>query len=177
MKGVMNMDLCELGRSIVKLNLVMKLYSRQSMNGTGLYFGQMPILEYIDEHDGCTQIEIAEFIQVTPASIALSTKRLEKSGFITKTTDENNLRCKRLSLTDNARNSMKRNKEIFDAQDAKMFAGFSEEELELFRGFIDRATINLTEEKENLLNHNTFISLKKRLEELHAKKKEGGMDD
>lgn len=171
------MNLAQITRRLIKLDLVLKLYPRKALSQFGIYFGQMPILDYIHDHEDCTQIEIAEASRVSPASIALSTKRLEKSGFITKRTDESNLRCKRLALTPKGEDARRLCKEILDSQDKKMFTGFTEEELLQFTDFVDRATINLTEEKENVVNHTVFRDLEKQIEELHVKKKEDGEDD
>ena len=38
-----------------------KSHLRKSATENGLYDGQLPILEYIIKHDGCTQTDIAKF--------------------------------------------------------------------------------------------------------------------
>lgn len=162
------MKLCELTRKIIKLNLVLKLYSRKSLSEKGMYFSQLHILNFIYDNNNCTQIEIAEHLNVSAASVALSTKRLEKGGFITKTTDENNLRCKRLALTEKGESAKADCENILDYQDEKMFSGFSEDELILLSKLLDRATINLTEEKENVVNKYTFHELEKQIEQLQS---------
>ena len=69
---------------------------RKNMEETGVHFRQMPILTFVLLHPGCTQQELSLAMRLSPSSIALSTKRLEKGGFLRKKTDEENLRCKRL---------------------------------------------------------------------------------
>ena len=78
-------------------------------------------MNYISENDGCTQADIAERLQVTAACVATSTKRLQKSGFITKTIDEDNLRCKRLSLTPLGKKALDECHAPFDEYDNYIF--------------------------------------------------------
>ena len=94
-----------------------------------IYHGQLPMLEYIYRHDGCTQAELAEKLMITPASAAMSTKRLEKSGLITKSSDESNLRRNNLSLTKEGIDICLKCREAFDEVDSRMLTGFSEEEM------------------------------------------------
>lgn len=46
--------------------------------------------------------ELSDGINVSPASVAVSVKRMQKSGLITKISDENDLRCNRIALTEMA---------------------------------------------------------------------------
>lgn len=163
------MDYRELTARLIKLNLVMKLYSSEELDSLGVHFSQTPILGYISQHPRCTQIEIAEALSVSPASIALSTKRMEKSGFIIKEIMPDNLRCKRLSLTDKGRFIYEKGISIRDEQDAQMYSGFSEEELVELSGLIDRLTINLTKEESNVIEHNVIGDLEKQIENIFNK--------
>ena len=78
------MELYQITGRLHKLELVRMLAQRKDIRKDGLYAGQMPVLNYLAEHPGCTQVEMADFLQVSPASVALSTKRLQKAGYLTK---------------------------------------------------------------------------------------------
>ena len=78
------MELHELMRKLHKLELVQQLAHRRGAQEHGLYFGQMPVLDFIAANPGCTQVQVADHLRVSPASIALSTKRLQKAGYLTK---------------------------------------------------------------------------------------------
>ncbi len=106
---------------------------------------------------------------MSPASIALSTKRMEKAGFIIKEIFPDNLRCKRLSLTDKGKLIYDKGISIRDEQDAQMYQGFSEEELKELSGLIDRLTINLTKEEANIIEHNVIGDLEKQIENIFSK--------
>jgi DNA-binding MarR family transcriptional regulator len=113
-----------------------------------LYFGQLPIIEYIIRNEGCTQKEIADKLGVTPPSIAISTKRMQKAGLIEKRTDENNLRRNCLSATKNGMELAKRCRERVDDLDKRMFRGFSEKELNIFRNSLDRMIENISDRSD-----------------------------
>nr|WP_244835492.1 hypothetical protein [Clostridium sp. BJN0001] len=86
---------------------------------------------------------MANELLVTPASIALSTKRLEKAGLIEKKVDENNLRCKKIYITKKGINLSAKCRKIFDDFDKKMFDGINEDELQYLKEILDRILLNL----------------------------------
>ena len=116
----------------------------------------------------CTQVEIAEELSVSPASIALSTKRLEKAGMIIKETDMDNLRCKRLSLTEKGLSVFKAGYTIRDEQDLRLFKDFSPDELDKLNEFLDRLTLNLTKEESNVVDRGLVNDLEKQIEKLRS---------
>ena len=153
------MEFYELNGRLHKLELVRKLYHQKETHEYKLYFGQMPILNYIASNPGCTQVEIANWMQVSPASVALSTKRLQKSGYIVKEVDPDNLRCKRLYLTEDGKRTRELAFERLGQLDKKMFDGFTDEEMVLLSQYLDRMTMNLTGETENIVNGEVFHNL------------------
>ena len=123
------MELHELMGKLHKLELVQQLAHRRGAQEHGLYFGQMPVLDFIAANPGCTQVQVADHLRVSPASIALSTKRLQKAGYLTKEVDAENLRCKRLYISEEGQRACAMCRERLDQIDAVAFQGFSEEEL------------------------------------------------
>ena len=53
------------------------------------------------------------------ASVAVSVKRMQKSGLITKISDENDLRCNRIALTENGKQRTEYIHSQFDKLDKK----------------------------------------------------------
>ena len=139
------MELHELMGKLHKLELVQQLAHRRGAQEHGLYFGQMPVLDFIAANPGCTQVQVADHLRVSPASIALSTKRLQKAGYLTKEVDAENLRCKRLYI--------------------------SEEGLEVFSSFLDRVTLNMTGESENVVSGELFGHLCRELDAIEKEAK------
>lgn len=123
---------------IENMHLLRKLFIRRSTSDSPLHFGQIAIMNTIEQNEHCTQATLAEQLMVTPASVATSTKRLQKAGFITKTIDEDNLRCKRLALTDKGRAAITEHKQLFRQYDELIFKSFSESEKAELYGYLSR---------------------------------------
>ena len=49
---------------------------------------QYPIMEYLMEHDGCSQIEMSKYFHISAAAITKSIDRLEKSNFVIRKEDK-----------------------------------------------------------------------------------------
>lgn len=127
------------------IHLLRKLFIRRISESSPLHFGQVAIMKTIEENDNCTQATIAEHLNVTPASVAVSTKRLQKSGLITKTVDEGNLRCKRLSLTDEGRAAIEFHISLFKEYDELILKNFSEEEKAQLFSYLSRIVAEMRE--------------------------------
>ena len=101
------------------------------------------ILEYIMNNNLCTQKDLAKSLHISPASVATSIKRLEKSGLISRITDENDSRKNRLSVTENGLAAIKNFREICDSTDREMFRDFTDEECEILNNLMKRLYNNL----------------------------------
>lgn len=127
-----------------KLHLIRRILHQKSTVDFSLYPGQLHLLEFVKRHIGCTQTEVAEHLMITPASVALSTKRMEKSGLLEKRQDPENLRCKRLYVTKKGKELSERNRKIIDEMDLAMFEDFSDEDLSTLANYLDRFLKNLS---------------------------------
>lgn len=152
----MKTDYHTIAARINQLNLLHRIYIHRAAVKNDIYFGQLPILEYVDGHDRCTQRELAETLQVSAPSIATSIKRMQKTGLLKKEADENDLRCTRISITKKGREQTRRYRSVFDAVDKHMFNGFKEEECEQFYGYLNRLVANMATDE---FNGRTILSL------------------
>ena len=155
---------------IVRLMIHMTAAHRYEIStasaAAGLYFGQPRLLEYVIEKNGCTQNELSEFLGVSPPSIAVSVKRLEKAGFLIREPDRDDMRRNRLSVTKEGAEALARFRSICKETDARLLAGFSEEERKTLVSYLQRLTENI--------NSSDFSPEKMRelLEEEHKHRKE-----
>jgi DNA-binding MarR family transcriptional regulator len=133
----------ELSAKLKKIHLLRRIWIQKGQTDAELSFGQLPILEYIHHHPGCTQAEIAEHLCVTPASISTSTKRLQKSGLLTKITDPENLRCNRLSITEEGIIRCENNRAMINRIHDRMFLGIDAAELAAFESTLNKVLQNL----------------------------------
>ncbi len=111
----------------------------------GLYIGQPALLLTLKQQGICSQTELAEALNVTTPSIAVSVKRLEKGGMITKTINEKDNRDNQIELTDEGKKSARVCEDIFEAINSKMFNNFSKEELTQINAYFDRMRQNLVD--------------------------------
>ncbi len=82
---------------------------------------------------------------MSAACIATSTKRLQKAGLITKTVNEENMRCKRLSLTELGKKMLDEFHAPFDEYDKYVFNNISSEEMECMKKTLDKLIYNMEE--------------------------------
>lgn len=134
-----------------RLELLRRIKARGLMADSGLHPGQPPLLQFIWDHPGCTQKEAADDLDVTPASIAASLKRLEKAGYVARRPDEKDARRNRLYISGEGIRQMEENGRRFAALDAAMFAGMTEEDVERFRASCEKMFYNLADESDRRL--------------------------
>ncbi len=144
------MDYREMVHKLISTSLIHRYHITKSAQKAGLYYGQPMILEYIKNNNLCTQKELADSLHISPASVATSIKRLEKSGFVKRSADKEDVRKNRLSLTDEGLKTLTDFRNICDETDKEMFKGFSEEECQLLCNYLQRLYNNL--DTENLTN-------------------------
>lgn len=105
--------------------------------------GQYPLLKYLGEHPGASQHTLANMLFVSPASVAQSTKRLQRAMLLEKATDPENLRRNRLRLTAAGRAVVDAFRAQAESVDRQMLSGFTEEEIALLISLHNRMIKNL----------------------------------
>lgn len=160
----MNENYMAVIKRMMHLDILRRAYLQKAAQENGLYFGQLPILKCICSKANCTQREIADTLGVTPASIALSTKRMQKAGLLEKRIDSQDLRCNQLTLTDKGVAYMKACSAKFDELDQIIFRDFSEEELTAATAVLEKMLNNLLSEM-SLPENTDFFRLASRLKE------------
>lgn len=158
----MQIELKELGMLIDKLALLRRVSLGRVFQSQGLHFGQLRLLEFIIENDGCTQVEVADYMGVSPASVALSTKRLSKAGMIEKRIDKNNLRRNILKITPKGLKVTQHCRKEFDLYDKRVFAEIGPEEQQLLFDLLGRLLLTACEGNEPDMH-----SLIKNIKEMH----------
>ena len=130
-------------RLLGRIHVLRRISVGRKMLKIPLYKGQYEILEYVFKNPGCSQAMLAQELMISPASVALSVKRLTKADLITRETDKNNLRCNKLYAGKNAEDVINKSRSVMDEFDRNAFSGFTDEELELFESFALRITENI----------------------------------
>lgn len=116
----------------------------RALRDSEVYFGQPPILDALAERGVCTQNELAKALNVSPASIAVSLRRMQKSGLIEKEADSEDLRRNFVRLTDKGKAQYAYIHGCFEEIDRKLYMGFTEAELETLQSMLFRLCENLS---------------------------------
>lgn len=90
-----------------------------------------------------SQRDVARTMRLSPATVAVALKTLERDGYVERRADERDQRKNRVTLTDKGRRAVERCGESFRAVDERMLAGFSAQEKEQLTGFFTRMIDNL----------------------------------
>lgn len=93
------------------------------------------------------QRDLAETLRVSPATVAISLKSLERGGYVEKQADPDDARRKRIALTKKGDAAVETCMEAMHTVDKQMFAGISPEEVERFTRFVQRLRSNLEEKR------------------------------
>ncbi len=127
-----------------RADLLRRITADQAATKTGLRRGRIPLLLYILRNDGCAQSALAGHMHVSPASIAVTVKRMERDGLITRVADSRDRRRNHLHLTEEGRHYLLRCRQVFDAIDCQLFDGFTPEDLSALSDYLERIIRNLT---------------------------------
>lgn len=119
--------------------------AHELLDKLGLYRGQPPVLFALWEQDGLTHRELAEQLEITPATITRMIQRMEKAGFVQRQPDVSDQRVSRVYLTDTGRTVRVELEAIWQRMDVECFSGFSDEERAALRGFLLRLRANLSQ--------------------------------
>ena len=114
----------------------------------GLYRGQPPVLFILWEQDGLTHGELADKLEITPATVTRMIQRMEKTGFVQRKPDASDQRISRVYLTEAGRAIRAKLQSVWDRMDVENFAGFSDEEKVMLRSFLQRLRENLLQAVE-----------------------------
>lgn len=116
-----------------RFELLRKVTGNKIVAAAGLERGRLPILEYVRAHDGTSQREIADMLHVSPASVAVSVRRMEKDGLVHRRSDPKDHRVNRIHITSKGSGKVDQCMKAFWETTERMLGGFDEKELAALR--------------------------------------------
>ncbi len=123
---------------IMKLNREHRKIIEREIASLGIHPSQHHLLMYLERNGQSTQSSIAAAMEVSPSTIAVSLKKLEKGCYIEKEMDSADNRFNRIVLTKKGEAVVLKSKQLFDEVDGKLFSALSEEEKETLDGYLER---------------------------------------
>ena len=119
------------------------------VNETNLHKSQLRLLMNLARlGNNVSQRDLAETLNITPAAVAVTLKKLEKNGLVGRKMAEKDNRYNEVVLTEKGKKIVKESYKVFKYADEKMFDGFSLEELNAFEGYLNRIKDNLSKKME-----------------------------
>ena len=135
-------------RAVIKQFVQADRLHRQAVEATitaqtGLHRSQHMLLMRLARCGIPSQKQLAKDLGVSPAAIAVSLKKLDSDGYITKDADADDCRCNRISLTEKGHGVVTKTCALFDCIDQAMVEGFDDAELEALLQGLARIEQNL----------------------------------
>lgn len=127
---------------------LMKRTIEKRVSITGVYRSQHQLLMQIAHHPKSSQIEIAERLDISPAAVAVSLKKLEKGGYIKKDLDTADNRINQIEVTEKGKYVVEKSHLIFEEIEKTIFERFTEEEIEKTGELLERIYQNLCRVQE-----------------------------
>jgi DNA-binding MarR family transcriptional regulator len=119
--------------------------ARAMLQEIGLYRGQQFVLCTLWAEEGLTHSELADRLNVHPATVTNALKRMERAGFLERRPDPEDQRVSRVYLTDAGREIRGDVERVWAELEEQTFEGFSEEERGRLEQLLERVHENLRE--------------------------------
>ena len=118
------------------------------LKDTGLTIGQPNVLDYLKDHDGAGQKEIARGCHIEPGTLTTILNRMEDAGLVERRMLNGNRRSLYVCLTGKGKEQLKLVTEAFSGMEEEAFRGISETERELFMDLMLRVYANISSRKD-----------------------------
>ena len=119
----------------------------EQLSDTGLTLGQPKVLDYLFDHDGASQKEIAAGCLIEAGSLTSILNRMEEKDLIERKMLNGNRRTFHIFMTESGRKNQKLVEEAFKKIEKTALNGISEEEQKLFMDIFCRIYRNLADMK------------------------------
>ena len=113
---------------------------------SGLTIGQPKVLDYLKDHDGTSQKDIARGCHIEPGTLTTLLNRMEESGLVERRMMNGNRRSLYVFLTDKGKEQLELVTAAFAEMAAEAFRGLSETERKTFMDLFLRIYANTSRE-------------------------------
>lgn len=109
----------------------------------GIDYSRWRVLAVLNEHAGCSMLELAEFSSVDRTTLAHTVRLMSEEGLLSRTRFSSDRRRSVLVLTARGRDLLKSVLPLVQAQTERAMQGFSRGEVETLRALLGRVAENL----------------------------------
>ena len=118
------------------------------LKNTGLTIGQPKVLDYLKDHDGAGQKDIARGCHIEPGTLTTILNRMEDAGLVERRMLNGNRRSLYDFLTEKGKEQLKLVTEAFSWMEKEAFRGISETERKTFMDLMLRVYENISSRKD-----------------------------
>ena len=118
----------------------------ERVKASGLTLGQPKVLDYLKNHDGASQKEIAAGCFIEAGSLTSILNRMEEKGLIERRMLNGNRRTFHIFMTEEGKKKQQLVSEAFSEIERKAVEGISKEEMEGFLSVYQKIYANLLDE-------------------------------
>ena len=116
------------------------------LKASGLTIGQPKVLDYLKDHDGTSQKDIARGCHIEPGTLTTLLNRMEEAGLVERRMMNGNRRSLYVFLTDKGKEQLELVTAAFTEMEAEAFRGLSETERKTFMDLFLRIYANTSRE-------------------------------
>ncbi len=117
---------------------------RPGMVRIGLSPGQPKVLRFLSSHNNCMQKEIAEALDIEPATVSRLLANMEQNGLVVRSAPAERRRAESVRITEEGRTAFAQWETFCHTVEEQSLQGFSKEEGQKFLEFLCRMYQNLT---------------------------------
>ncbi|MDE5907330.1 MAG: MarR family transcriptional regulator [Lachnospiraceae bacterium] len=114
----------------------------KKVKDTGIYRSQHRLLMFLGKHPDCSQTELAEKMDISPAAVAVSLKKLEKGGYINRQSHAEDNRINHVEVTEKGKGAISVSIQYFKEIENAMLKDFSAQELDNLKHYLERIIQN-----------------------------------
>ena len=109
----------------------------------GVYPGQPPMLLILNKKDGQSQKELADKLNLAPATITVMLKRMEKANLVVRKQDDEDQRISRVYISEEGKEICKKASRVMRNINEECFGNFTMEEKVILRRLLMQIRDNL----------------------------------
>ena len=129
---------------IMKANRLHRNAIEKDLKSLGMHRSQRMLLMLVARSTGnISQKELAEKLQITPAAVTMTLKKLEAGEYISRKTDSSDNRINRIVILPKGEEAVRLSEKCFHEVDTAMIEGISEAELAAFVQTMEKINNNL----------------------------------
>lgn len=116
---------------------------RNNIKEMDLSLGQPKVLDYLLDHDGAIQKDIARGCFIEPASISSILNGMEKNGLVIRKPDKENRRNYNIYLTDKGKEIAQKLQVEIEAVEKSAVIGLENDEIEKLKNWLEKIYQNM----------------------------------